>query len=231
MKIVMVPGLWLNASTFDEVVPVLAEAGHEPVPLTLPGMESVESDRSGITLEDHVATVAAVLEAADDPVLLVAHSAGCGIGHAALDHHPDRVAHVVHVGGFPVADGESLLSGLEAVDGEVAMPDWAEVGEEANIVDFTPEQLTALYAEAIPVPERVVSDPVRLGDPRRHGIPATYLCPEYTAADLRSWVDEGELPEVGAQHSVEYVDLGGGHWPQITQPAALAAAILATLPE
>lgn len=228
MDIVLIPGLWLNASTWDDVVPLLEQAGHRAHPLTLPGMESKGADRSGITLADHVAAVVAAIDAVDGPVLLVGHSAGCGIAHAATDARPDRVARQVHIGGFPSGDGEALLGGLDAQDGEVAMPDWKEMGEEANVRDFTADRLARFYADAIPVPERVIRDEVRLSDERRYAVPATEICPEYTADDLRSWVDGGDVPELAKIRDVEYVDLGGGHWPQVTQPEALARAILAT---
>lgn len=38
MDVVLVPGLWLNARTWDAVVPHLEAAGHRTHPLTLPGM-------------------------------------------------------------------------------------------------------------------------------------------------------------------------------------------------
>jgi pimeloyl-ACP methyl ester carboxylesterase len=228
MDIVLIPGLWLNASTWDEVVPILTEAGHRCRPLTLPGMESRDTDRSGITLSDHVAAVVDALDAATPPVLLVGHSAGCGIAHAAVDARPDRVARVVHVGGFPGGDGDPILSGLPADNGEVPMPDWTALGEEANIVDLSPDRLAALYADAIPVPEGVLTEPVRLSDPRRLEVPVTMVCPEYRADDLRGWVEGGEpsLAELGSIRSVTYVDLPAGHWPQLTRPADLARVIL-----
>ena len=188
-------------------------------------MESRDADRTGITLADHVAAVVAALDEAEEPVLLVSHSAGCGIAHCATDARPDKVARQVHVGGFPSAEGEHLL-GLPAEDGEVRMPDWKEMGEDANVRDFGDDQLARLYADAIPVPERVISDPVRLTDERRWAVPVTQVCPEYSAADLQEWVREGHLPELAAITDVEYVDLGGGHWPQLTQPKSLAEAIL-----
>ncbi|MGZ5404463.1 MAG: alpha/beta fold hydrolase [Nocardioides sp.] len=226
MDIVLVPGLWLNAQTWDAVVPHLEAAGHRARPLTLPGMASKDADRTGVTLADHVAAVVAAIDAGDGPVLLVGHSAGCGVAHAAVDARPDRVLRQVHIGGFPSADGEALLPGLPAVSGEVSVPDWIELGEQANVRDLTGEQLTRLYADAIPVPERVVTDPVRLSDERRFDVPATEICPEYSAADLRGWIDGGHLPELARIRDVELVDLGGGHWPQLTQPKSLAQAIL-----
>ncbi|MDP3890539.1 alpha/beta fold hydrolase [Nocardioides sp.] len=228
MDIILVPGLWLDGHTWDDVATPLAEAGHHVRALTLPGMESRDADRSGVTLDDHVAAVVSAIDEADGPVLLVGHSVGSGIAHVALDRRPDRVARAVHVGGFPATDGQPLLSGLPAEDGEVPMPDWVEMGEEANIVDFDEARLARFYADAIPVPEPVITTPVRLSDERRYAVPVTAVCPEYTAADLRSWVESGEesLSELARIQSVEYVDLPGGHWPQVTQPARLAEVIL-----
>jgi len=226
MDVVLVPGAWLDGSSWDAVVPLLEAEGHRVQALTLPGMEGKDADRSGVRLADQVAAVVAAIDACPGPVLLVGHSIGSGIAHQALDARPDRVARVVHVGGFPSADGEALLAGLAAENGEVAMPDWASVGEEANVRDFDEARLARFYADAIPAPEHVLTDPVRLSDVRRFDVPATMVCPEYSVADLREWVEGGHLPEVSALRDVEYVDLGGGHWPQLTQPENLARVLV-----
>ncbi len=228
MEIVLVPGLWLHGSSWDAVVPRLEEAGHRVQALTLPGMESKDADRSGVTLADQVDTVVSAIDRAGGPVLLVAHSAGSGIAHCGVDARPDRVTRAVYVGGFPSPDGSPLLDGLPAHDGEVMMPDWVEMGEAANVVDLDEESISRLYAEAIPAPERVLTTPVRLRDERRYSVPVTAVCPEYTAADLRGWVESGEeaVSELARTADVEYVDLPGGHWPQLTQPDALARIIL-----
>ena len=226
MDIILVPGLWLNASSWDAVVPHLEAAGHRAQALTLPGMESQTADRAGITVEDHIATIVGALDDADRPVLLVGHSAGAGLAWAAVDARPDLIARVVYVGGFPGRDGDPLLSGLPAENGEVAMPDWKAMGEEANVVDFEPTLLARFYASAIPVPEDVITTPITLTDEQRYGVPATAICPEYTIAELREWMAEGELPELTRTADLDLVDLPGGHWPQLTQPAALATALI-----
>ncbi|MGN6575183.1 MAG: alpha/beta fold hydrolase [Nocardioides sp.] len=228
MDVILIPGLWLNGSSWDKVVPGVEQAGHRARPVTLPGMESKAASRAGITLRDHVAAAVAAIDAADGPVLLVGHSAGSGIAHAGVDARPDRVARAVYVGGFPTPDGRPLVSGLPVENGEVPMPDWREIGEDANVVDFDDDLLARFYAEAIPVPEGVLAQPQELRDPRRYDVPVTAVCPEYTAEDLRSWVDEGEEPvsEFARIREVDYVDLPGGHWPQLTQPERLAELIV-----
>ena len=49
MDIVLIPGLWLDGSSWDEVIPSLQQAGHRTHALTLPGMESKDADRTKIT--------------------------------------------------------------------------------------------------------------------------------------------------------------------------------------
>jgi len=49
MDIILIPGFWLDASSWDEVVQPLRQAGRRVRALTLPGMESKEADRSAIT--------------------------------------------------------------------------------------------------------------------------------------------------------------------------------------
>ena len=97
---------------------------------------------------------------------------------------------------------------------------------EPNVVDFDDESLARFYADAIPAPEKVLTDKVSLSDERRYDVPVVAVCPEYTADQLREWVKEGHVSELAAIHDVEYVDLPGGHWPQLTQPDELAQVIV-----
>ena len=45
MDIILVPGFWLDASSWEEVTPPLVAAGHAVHLLTLPGLESVNAPR------------------------------------------------------------------------------------------------------------------------------------------------------------------------------------------
>jgi pimeloyl-ACP methyl ester carboxylesterase len=105
VELILVPGLWLDASSWDAVVPVLQQAGHRVRPLTLSGMESRDADRAGITLRNHVDAVVAAIDAAESEVVLVAHSGGGAIAHGAVDARPDRVLRVVYVDSWPVGTG------------------------------------------------------------------------------------------------------------------------------
>jgi pimeloyl-ACP methyl ester carboxylesterase len=229
MDIILIPGLWLDGSSWDKVVPALEQAGHRTHALTPPGMESKDADRSRITLRDHVDAVVDAIDScgSDGQVMLVGHSAGCGIVHAAVDARPDRVTRAVYIGGFPTGDGLALADGFPVENGEVPLPDWAAF-EEEDLVDLDDEGRRAFRERAIPSPAHVTSDPQQLSDERRYDVPVTVISTEFTSEMLRAWIEQGLTPvrEFAKIRDVEYVDLPTGHWPQFTRPEELARAIL-----
>ncbi|HSK89680.1 MAG TPA: alpha/beta hydrolase [Euzebyales bacterium] len=233
MHIVLIPGLWLDGSSWDGVVPTLTQAGHHAHALTLPGMESNDVDRSGITLRDHVEAVVDVIDAvdpADGKVMLVAHSAGGAVAHAAVDARPDRVARVVYVGGFPTGDGDAVADGYPAEHGEVPLPDWTDFDSE-DLVDLDDEARARFRERAIPSPAHVTRDPQRLSDERRYDVPITVIATEFSGETLQRWIAQGLAPvrEFTKIRDVEYVDLPTGHWPQFTRPEELGRTILASV--
>jgi pimeloyl-ACP methyl ester carboxylesterase len=224
--------MWLDASSWEEVVPALERAGHRTRALTLPGLESKDADRSRVTLRDHVEAVVEAIDASgDDRVALVGHSAGCGLAHAAIDARPDRVARAVYVGGFPVGDGQPNPGGYPAGDGEIPLPDWTGF-EEEDLADLDEQARERFRERAIPTPEHAATDPQRLSDERRYDVPVTVICTEFSSGALRKWIELGLEPvqELTKIRDVEYVDLPTGHWPQFTRPAQLAREILRVLP-
>ena len=105
MDIILVPGFWLDASSWDEVTPALEAAGHHPHPLTLPGLESPTANREGIELHHHVDAVVEAIDALSGPVVLVGHSGGGAVIHGAVDARPDRVARAIYVDSGPLGEG------------------------------------------------------------------------------------------------------------------------------
>jgi pimeloyl-ACP methyl ester carboxylesterase len=233
MDIILIPGFWLDASSWDEIVPVLEQAGHRTHPLTLPGMESADADRSAITLRDHVDAVVAAIDAVDPAagrVVLVGHSGGGAVAHAAVDARPGRVARVVYVDSGPLGQGGVINDELPAENGEIPLPDWA-LFEDEDLVDLDDELRAAFRERAIPTPEHVASDPQQLSDERRYDVPVTVIACELPSAKLREWIQQGHpyVRELARIRDVEYVDLPTGHWPQFTRPKDLGQAILASV--
>jgi pimeloyl-ACP methyl ester carboxylesterase len=228
MDIILIPGLWLDASSWDAVVPVLRQSGQRPHPVTLPGMESKDADRSGITLRDHVGAVIAAIDALDGPVVLAGHSGGGAIAHGAADARPDRVARVIYVDSVPLGDGGVINDDLPTQDGEVPLPEWSFFDDE-DLVDLDDGLRAAFRERAIPAPAGVTRELQRLSAEARYAIPATVIACAYPSAMLREWIaaDVAYTRELGRMRSVDYVDLPTGHWPQFTRPHDLGLIIAA----
>lgn len=121
MDILLIGGLWLDGSAWDDVVPALEALGHRPVAITLPGQGD---GTAAANLDDQVAAVVAVVDAAPRPVVVVGHSAACSLAWLAVDALPTQVVAAVLIGGFRSADGELYADYFPPVDGVVPFPDW-----------------------------------------------------------------------------------------------------------
>jgi pimeloyl-ACP methyl ester carboxylesterase len=218
MDIVLIAGMWLDGSAWDAVVPELERLGHRPVPLTLPGQGDENADA---TFDDQVAAVLAAVDAADGRALVVGHSAASALAWVAADARPEKVARVALIGGMPSPDGETYFGFFEPVEGVVPFPGW-EPFEGPDSDDLSSEQKASVAANAIPVPAAVTQGVVRLTDERRYDVPVTLVCPEFTPAQAKEWVEAGEVPELAKASRLEYVDIDSGHWPMFTQPRELA---------
>jgi pimeloyl-ACP methyl ester carboxylesterase len=230
MDVILIPGFWLNAASWNGVVPALEAAGHRVQALTLPGLASRDDHRAGIGLADHVAAVVAVIDGMAVPVVLVGHSGGGAIAHAAVDARPDGVARVVYVDSVPLGDGGVINDQLPVVDGEVPLPDWS-VFDAEDLTDLDERLRERFRAVAIPEPAAVTSDRQALHDPRRYDVPITVITCEFSSKMLRELMakDHLYLAELAKVRDATLVDLPTGHWPQFTKPAELGAAIVAAL--
>ncbi|MGW2157418.1 alpha/beta fold hydrolase [Nonomuraea sp. NPDC001699] len=218
MDILLIGGLWLDASAWDEVASAIEALGHRPVPVALPGQGD---GTTSATLADQVAAVLAAVDAAHGRPLVAGHSAACTLAWLAADARPDKVGKVAFIGGFPAADGAAYADFFEIADGVMPFPGW-EPFEGPDAADLDEEARRSFAAAAVPVPEGVAKGVVRLTDERRFEVPAVVVCPEFTPAQAREWIDGGDVPELARVKHLDLVDLDSGHWPMITEPAALA---------
>src|SRR3954468_5033145 len=218
MDIILIPGLWLTARSWDSVAPPLEDAGHHPHPLTLPGMESADADRSGVTRRDHVDAVVTAIDAVPDGrVLLVGHSMGGVLAWAAADARLDRVAGVVFLASEPGIPEQS--ESMFPVDGDdVPLPAW-EFFDDEMTADLDDALRDSLRAGSVPSPVHAVTDGLTFGSDALCDVPVLMVTAEYDEAQLREWVDAGEsgTEEIPALRNAEWADLHSGHWPQFSR--------------
>lgn len=234
MHIILVPGLWLDASSWGEVTPALEAAGHRTHPLTMPGVGAPVSESAGIGIAEWVAAAVAALDELDGPVALVGHSGGGNVVYGAVDARPERVAHVVFLDTFPPAPG-GTISDFPVVDGVVPFPGW-DFFDDSDIADLDPHTRSEAAERMRSVPEHVPTDPIALGDERRRAVPATIITSTVPAAQIREIIAQAPswASELVAHEHLDIIELGSageatGHWPQYSRPGAVAEAILGAI--
>lgn len=220
MDIILIAGLWLEASVWDGVAAELRAYGHRPVPLALPG---VDDGSATATLDDQVAAALAAVDTSDRP-MVVGHSAACSLAWMVADQRPDALDRVVLVGGFPEADGVVYADFFDTVDGVMPFPGWAAF-EGADTADLDEATKQRLASGAIPVPQGVSKGVVRLADTRRFDIPVTLVCPEYTPEQAKAWINGGDVRELASARHLSILDIDSGHWPMVSRPAELSSVL------
>ncbi len=231
MDIILVPGLWLDASSWDAVTPTLIDAGHDVRPLTMPGVGASASESAEIGIADWVDAVVDEIDSRHDPVVLVGHSGGGNVVYAAAGARTDRVARLIFLDTFPPTEGGSI-SEFPVVDGVVPFPGW-EFFDDMDVSDIDDETRARLSPSMSSVPARVPTDPVSLGDDARRRIPATMITNTVRAPQVAEIIEAAPAwaAELASLERLDVVDVRSddeepGHWPQFTKPDRVSAAIL-----
>lgn len=232
-RIVLVHGAWSNATTWNDVVPLLRAAGHSVIAVTLPGHGGDDAvPLSEVGLSSYAAHLAGILKQ-DEPALLVGHSMGGMAISAAAELVPDRIARLVYIAAFLPQSGQSLLDlikaqncpGIQPAVRRGAAPGSTELDPEiaAGVLfqDATPEQRRTGMAALTPQPNRGQTDAAQLSAERFGRVPRAYIFCEQ---------DRTVLPAL--QHKMEAASpcsptfsLDCGHVPQLTCPDRLAGLL------
>ncbi len=220
--IILVPGFWLGAWAWDEVAADLRADGQDVTPLTLPGLESVDADRSTITQSDHVDAICAAVKAAGRPVVLAVHSGAGYSGYAASDRVPELIAAMVYVDTGP---GKGAMD--PDLEGDKPLPSPAELAEGENLDGLTEEQLATFRSRAVPEPGGVLREGIELTNDARLDLPSTVICTGFTSDEYKDAVKQGYewLGGLTELRDVTWVDLPTSHWPMWSRPKELAAII------
>ncbi|MFI8632191.1 alpha/beta fold hydrolase [Microbacterium sp. NPDC077663] len=223
MDIILIPGLWLTASSWDDVLPALREAGHTPHPLTMPGVGVANSDAR---LSDWVDAVVDEIDRIDGPVVLVGHSGGGNVAWGAAERRADRVSRVVFVDTTPPPP-RADISEFPVVDGVIPFPGWDffDAEDVADLDDATRRRTAPLTAS---VPAKVPTDGLALEGTERHRVPVTMLMGSMDEATFREVVQKwgAFAAEFAAIEHAEVVRIDTGHWPQFSAPSRLARRII-----
>ncbi len=221
--IVLVPGFWLGAWAWDEVAAALRADGHDVTALTLPGLESVDRDRSAITMADHVEAICEAVRAAGAPVVLAVHSGAGASGYGASDRLPEEIAAMVYVDSGPATGALDP----DVVGDDVPLPSAEQLQQDENLDGLTEEQLDTFRRRAVPEPAAALREAAPLTNDARLDVPTTVICTGFPSQQIKEAVAEGYawLGGLTELRNVTWVDLPTSHWPMWSRPQELAAII------
>ena len=121
MNFVLVHGAWHGAWCWRKVVPELQRLGDTVATPDLPGLGDDPTPAGGVTLADYAQRIAAVLDAREEPSILVGHSMGGMAISAAAELRPAKIRRLIYLCAFLPRNGESLLQ-LEERNADPRVP-------------------------------------------------------------------------------------------------------------
>jgi len=233
---VLVHGAWQGAWAWARVTPLLEAAGHTAVAVDLPGNGHDDTDAGDITTMVYAEHVAALIDAAVSPSILVGHSMGGTVAAQTSELRPDAISVAVYLCAFLLPDGQSIvdfydrawedwMTGAHARvrysdDGNLSMIDPASaVDVFYNTAD--PADAKAAAAQLTPQPEGGRRSKLRLSDENFERVPRVYI---ETLQD-RSVFNELQKRMYTETPCEHLYTLDTDHAPQLSAPDELAALL------
>ena len=222
---VLVHGAWHGSWEWEQLTPLLEAAGHRVIAVDLPRT----------TLDDNASTVRAAVESADEPVILVGHSAGGMWITQAAELVPERVANLVYVAAFLPQDGQALtdLAAGDIVQENLLVDEEhgtalvaPTVHRQAFYAESTDEVAAAASAHHVSEGLAAFTAPVRITEGRAGSVPRVYVeCLRDNAI-----VIERQRAMQAARPCEQVLTIDTDHCPSLSRPRELADHLLSLAP-
>lgn len=218
---VLIPGAWCGPWAWDEVIPHLGGRGAVAVDLRTTGTDPAALG----DLAADAAHVSAVIDDIGGPVVICGHSYGGMVVNELADH--PAVRHSIYLTAFwPAGAGESLaglLGGalppwiIDQGDGTMVVSGDPATARDAFMCDVDEARTAAALAKLRPQAAACFVSP---SSGKTHAHPTTYVICE----------QDGAIPpaaqEAMSVQATHVVRLDAAHFPQLSQPAAVAEVLL-----
>ena len=225
--ILLIPGHWMGAWAWDEVLEHLAARGRRALPLTLPGLDDADPDRLTRTLDEQAAAIEQAASENSGPVVIVAHSGANAPVSLVLDRRPGLVSRVIWVDSGPATSGAAYAPDFPEDMEALPLPPFEVLGEQASIEGLSANVLERFRERAVSEPGTVLRQIVELSNDARFDVPATFICCSLPSAQVQELASAGHpmFAEVANLKTVNYIDLPTGHWPMWSRPSDLAGIL------
>jgi pimeloyl-ACP methyl ester carboxylesterase len=240
---VLVGDAWLGGWCWQPIARRLRNAGHDAYPLTLTGLgERVHLASPEVDLQTHITDVVNLLEFEDlRDVVLLGHSYGGLVVTGAADRIPERVSELVYLDTAPLPNGGALIDKFppearqrterqveELGDGwKFPVPPPEELAMLASLEGVDEDHLGLLYSRGTPQPFGTYTQPSRLENPVREGLPKLGILCSFSLAQVKEMIASGTPLSRGLDRPEwRFVELPTGHWPMFSRPGDLAELLL-----
>lgn len=228
--LILIPGYWLGAWAWDEVVEHLHGARSRCLPLTLPGLDAKDSNRTWRTVDDQARMIEDILHEetlTGARCILVAHSGANAPVTLVLDHCPELVTRVVWVDSGPLASASATSPDHATEATGLPLPSFDDLGRVSSLTGLTQAHLERFRTRAVTEPAGVVDQPLRPGNSARLAVPTTMVCCSISSQQIRDLARASHpmFTEVARLKDVEFLDLPTGHWPMWSRPMDLATLL------
>ena len=228
---------------WQEVARRLRNEGHYAYPVTLTGLgERAHLASPEIDLETHITDVVNFIGFEDiRDVVLVGHSYGGLVVTGTADRVPERISQLVYLDTGPIPYGTALIETLPPEARSYVERRVEELGEGWRFPMPPPEELAAfgsleglddarletLRSRAVDHPFGTFTQPLRLTNPAREGLPKVGILCSFSLEEVRAIVEsDNHLFREMASPSWRFVELLTGHYPMFSRPEDLAAVLL-----
>ncbi len=228
-KFVLVPGAWLGAWAWKDVLPHLQKGGHAVYPVTLTGMgDRAHLLTKDVGMETAIEDVLNVVKYNEiDEFVLVGHSFAGKVAAAVADRAHDRVRNVIYLDAFRPERVRTPQGGFDPSrefgpppEGSLGIPLTEKTIQQIG-KDVQGAHLTRMKSLATPWPIRLASDPITLSKDY-DGVKEAYIfCT--LSGDPVDEIVAGKWGKLDGPHKI----IEAGHWPMLTTPEQLARDLTA----
>jgi pimeloyl-ACP methyl ester carboxylesterase len=163
---VLVHGGGHGAWCWYKIVPRLEAAGHRVITPDMPGHGLDRTPLAGLTQHDYAAALVAVLDAIDEPVVLVGHSMGGMTVELAAEQRPDKVAAAVFLTAVVLRDGQSMMTHPElSADFAGRIGPNMDVDQQTGAAIFPPDQAAAFFYSDCDAADIALANRLIVGEP------------------------------------------------------------------
>lgn len=121
-KLVLVHGAFHGAWAWDNVSPLLEEAGHTTEALDLPGHGDDSTPPAEVSMQSYIDRVVEALDASEEKVVLVGHSMSGVVISQAADVRPEKISKLVYLSAIMLPDGVSIFEATQSDESSKLAP-------------------------------------------------------------------------------------------------------------